>query len=47
MNEGLMIDILEEYLKTEISNDIEKKDDNLIVKLSDGTMARVKVAKIS
>lgn len=47
MNNTFVIDILTEYFTTEISNNIEKKNNELIVKLGNGMSAKVKTVVIS
>lgn len=37
MIDDFVLETLEAYFSTEISNQVEKKEDGLVVKLSDGT----------
>lgn len=42
MIDEFVLETLEEYFGTEVSNEVEKKEDGLVVKLADGTKAKIK-----
>lgn len=47
MNDTFVIDTLAEYFKEEILNKVEKQDGGLIIKLANGTTAKIKVISLA
>lgn len=47
MNDNFVIDTLLGYFNSEISNEVEKTSDGLIINLADGTKAKVGIISLS
>jgi len=47
MNDTLVVDILDEYFKAEISNIVKRISDELIVGLSNGEKAKISIISLS